>query len=150
MVLERTRTSQATLRRDAVEGTSLAFSWIAYATLADALWDDDKYEREPRHRAAAGRYYYAAHWRVREFLEQNCSSRFGTVDVHTAVVDECRRSTSVALRTLGENLMRLKQKRLHADYDNYAGFLDIDMGCTRRFYANVDSALRGLLSGTTQ
>lgn len=122
----------------------MAFAWDRYAKLAESLYQDADYEQHARYRAAASRFYYAAHWRVRMHLERSSNATFGSMSVHDAVVRTCRYSRDAALRVLGELLYRLKQKREHADYDASHEFRDVDIGTARRCYNDIDSALKGL------
>lgn len=121
----------------------MVFAWDSYAKLADDLWKDEHYEVHSRYRAAASRFYYAAHWQVKIHLECRLRTRFGITDVHSAVVTECRSSREPKLRVIGEKLLRLKEKRQHADYDAERDFRDVDIGTARRCYFDIDSALRG-------
>ena len=95
----------------------MPFDWRLFAAFSDQLRIDPNYRSEASFRAAASRYYYAAHWTVRLLLESTLAITFEHEKVHTKVLVKCLKHVSPDMQRAGERLKRLMKRRNDADYE---------------------------------
>jgi uncharacterized protein (UPF0332 family) len=100
----------------------MSFDWQEFASFSDQLCRDSDYRSEASFRAAASRYYYAAHWATRLLLESTLGMTFGREKVHAKVLDKCTYHVSRDMNRVGVRLKRLMDRRLHADYETEPEF----------------------------
>lgn len=98
------------------------FDWYQYELVAHYIAggrvDPESIEDEARFRVAISRAYYSALHTARDYIEIHLGLilREGN-SVHTQVINTYRDDDDPIYIEIGENLNRLKQLRVEADYD---------------------------------
>ncbi len=92
------------------------FDWHQYLDIANDLVEHPSAVVEAGARTAVSRAYYAAFHHSRVTLERELAEQFGSSNVHGKVIRGLRERSGGA--RLARELVRLLQKRVHADYDD--------------------------------
>ena len=90
------------------------FDWHQYLDLANNLVESPRAAVEAGARTAVSRAYYAAFHHSRLTLERELSEQFGPPNIHGKVISRLRERSGGA--GLVRTLVRLREKRVHADY----------------------------------
>jgi uncharacterized protein (UPF0332 family) len=102
----------------------MVFDWLNYYDLAQEL--QDGLPTEPAQfndvdhatvRCIISRAYYAAYWYARRYLETTYRDfSVGTQDAHLRVLNKMQESSNPEVVSIADQLDRLRQRRIKADY----------------------------------
>lgn len=101
-------------------GISIEFDWKSFLELAKEL---EKQNDESKLRSSISRAYYAAYCISRNYMENSCKRLLPSDEpAHQYVIDyyigKKGVRTTPRRKKIAENLIRMRQKRRMADYDN--------------------------------
>ena len=105
----------------------MGFDWTEYLNLAKEMHHCAPNSKcsESRHRCAASRAYYAAFCKNRNYLRDVEKDPYlqGNVkhgaEVHSYVIDTCKRGPQPTKKRIGTDLDRMRNRRNQADYDDF-------------------------------
>src|SRR4051812_17673884 len=101
-------------------GVRMSFNWTEYLTLAQTLAQQAPGSPTPEAllRSAISRAYYAAFIQARNRLRDVERRPVPRRDVHEYVIRQFTNSRDYKRQKVGKNLVRLREHRTRADYDN--------------------------------
>ncbi len=99
----------------------MTFNWREYFNLAQELTAQAKGNTdrdEAKLRCAISRAYYATYCKARNVLRDKDGISVPSIDAHKFVIDKFANSTVMQRQQIGADLLRLKDNRKRADYND--------------------------------